>query len=101
MPVVDSNTLISNPSGNFNVVPPGYKTGYAQQANFGIEQEIPKLGLVLKAAYQDNLARQADSNCNINTPDPGPGTPASRRPLRSISPGGANRTYGDTTGTSK
>ena len=66
------------------MVPPWYKTGYAQQGNFGIEQEIPKLDLVLKAAYVTNLARQVDSNFNINTPDPGPGTPASRRPLRNI-----------------
>src|SRR5260370_10206102 len=98
MPVVDSNTLISNPSGNFNVVPPGYKTVYAQQGKCGIEQEIPKLGLVLKAAYVANLARQVDSNFNINTPDPGPGTPASRRPLRNIAPGVVNAPYGDTTG---
>src|SRR5260370_9365766 len=98
MPVVDSNTLISNPSGNFNVVPPGYKTGYAQQGNFGIEQEIPKLGLVLKAAYVTNVAWQVASNFNINPPDPGPGRPASRRPLRNIAPGVVNATYGDTTG---
>ena len=45
-----------------------------------------------------NLARQVDSNFNINTPDPGPGTPASRRPLRNIAPNVVNATYGDTTG---
>ena len=95
---VDSNTLINNPSGNFNVVPPNYKTGYAQQGNFGIEQEIPKLDLVLKAAYVTNLARQVDANFNINTPDPGPGTPLSRRPLRNILPNVVNATFGDTTG---
>jgi hypothetical protein len=98
IPAVDTNTLINNPSGNFNVIPPNYKTGYAQQGNFGIEQEIPKLDLVLKAAYVTNLARQVDSNFNINTPDPGPGPPASRRPLRNIAPGVVNATYGDTTG---
>ena len=98
IPSVDVNTLISNPSGNFNVVPPNYKTGYAQQGNFGIEQELPALELVLKAAYVTNLARQVDSNYNINTPDPGPGTPASRRPLRNIFPNVVNATYGDTTG---
>jgi len=70
------------------VVPPGYKTGYAQLGNFGIEQEIPKFDLVLKAAYVTNLARQVDSHFNNNTPDPGPGTPLSRRPLRNIAPGG-------------
>lgn len=98
IPRVDSQTLVNNPSGNFNVVPPNYKTGYAQQGNFGIEQEIPRWELVLKAAYVTNLARQVDSNYNINTPDPGPGTPASRRPLRNILPNVVNATYGDTTG---
>jgi hypothetical protein len=98
IPSVDVNTLISNPSGNFNVVPPNYKTGYAQQGNLGIEQELPSLNLVLKAAYVTNLARQVDSNFNINTPDPGPGTPASRRPLRNLFPNVVNATFGDTTG---
>jgi hypothetical protein len=98
IPKVDTNTLINNPAGNFNVVPPNYKTGYAQQGNFGIEQEIPKLDLVVKAAYVTNLARQVDANFNINTPDPGPGSPLSRRPLRNIAPGVVNATYGDTTG---
>ena len=100
IPKVDTQTLINNPSGNFNVVPPNYKTGYAQQGNFGIEQEIPKWELVVKAAYVANLGRQVDSNFNINTPDPGPGTPASRRPLRNILPNVVNATYGDTTGVS-
>jgi hypothetical protein len=98
IPSVDTKTLINSPSGNFNVVPPGYKTGYAQQGNFGIEQEIPKFNLVLKAAYVTNLARQMDANFNINTPDPGPGTPLSRRPLRNILPGVVTATYGDTNG---
>src|SRR6266404_9697908 len=94
----DTQTLINNPSGNFNVVPPNYKTGYAEQGNLGIEQEIPKLSMVLKAAYVTNLARQVDANFNINTPDPGPGTPLSRRPLRNILPNVVNATFGDTTG---
>jgi len=98
IPSIDTKTLIDNPSGNFNVVPPGYKTGYAQQGNFGIEQEIPKVNFVLKAAYVTNLARQVDANFNINTPDPGPGTPLSRRPLRNILPNVVNATFGDTTG---
>jgi hypothetical protein len=39
-----------------------------------------------------------DANFNINTPDPGPGTPLSRRPLRNILPNVVNATFGDTTG---
>jgi hypothetical protein len=79
------------------VVPPDYKTGYAQQGNFGIEQELPRWNMVLKAAYVTNLAGQLDANFNIDTPDPGPGTPQSRRPLRNIAPGVVNATYDDTT----
>jgi hypothetical protein len=98
IPPVDTASVIANPSGNFNVVPPGYKTGYAQQGNLGIEQEIPQWRMVLKVAYVTNLSRQLDSNFNINTPDPGPGTPQSRRPLRNILPNVVNATYGDTSG---
>jgi outer membrane receptor protein involved in Fe transport len=98
IPPVDTQSVIANPSGNFNVVPPGYKTGYAQQGNLGIEQEIPQWTMVVKVAYVTNLARQVDSNFNINTPDPGPGTPQSRRPLRNILPNVVNATYGDTSG---
>jgi hypothetical protein len=98
IPPVDTASVIANPSGNFNVVPPGYKTGYAQQGNLGIEQEIPQWTMVLKVAYVTNFARQVDSNFNINTPDPGPGTPQSRRPLRNILPNVVNATYGDTSG---
>jgi len=54
--------------------------------------------MVVKVAYVTNLARQVDSNFNINTPDPGPGTPQSRRPLRNILPNVVNATYGDTSG---
>ena len=100
IPSVDKNLVINNPSGSFNIVPPNYKTGYAMQGNLGIQQELPQWGLVLKGAYVVNLARQVDSNFNINTPDPGPGTPQSRYPLRNILPNVVNATFGDTTGKS-
>jgi hypothetical protein len=98
IPQFDLATLTSNPVGSFNSVPANYKTGYAQQYNFGIQQELPGWNTVVKAAYVANLARQVDSSYNFNTPDPGPGTPASRRPLRNIAPGVVNVTWGDTTG---
>jgi hypothetical protein len=100
IPSVDKNLVISNPAGSFNIVPPNYKTGYAMQGNLGVQQELPQWGLVLKGAYVVNLARQVDSNFNINTPDPGPGTPQSRYPLRNILPNVVNATFGDTTGKS-
>ena len=98
IPQIDIQSLTSNPVGSFNSVPPNYKTGYAQQFNFGVEREIPAWNTVVKAAYVGNLARQVDSSFNINTPVPGPGTPASRRPLRFVAPGVVNATYADTTG---
>jgi hypothetical protein len=98
IPNINLQTLINNPTGNFNVVPPNYKTGYAQQGSLGVQHEITRLDLVVKASYVLNLARQVDSNFNINTPDPGPAPVASRRPLRFIAPGVVNATYGDTTG---
>jgi len=100
IPSVDKNLVINNPAGSFNIVPPNYKTGYAMQGNLGIQQELPQWELVLKGAYVVNLARQVDSNFNINTPDPGPGTPQSRYPLRNILPNVVNATFGDTTGKS-
>lgn len=100
IPQYDLATLTNNPVGSFNAVPASYKTGYVQQYNFGIERELPSLNTVVKAAYVANLARQVDSSYNINLADPGPGTPASRRPLRNIAPGVVNVTWGDTTGIS-
>jgi hypothetical protein len=100
IPKIDQQTLIENPVGSFNAVPANYKTGYAQQANFGIEHELPQWDTVFKLFYVANLARQVDTSYNINTPDPGPGSPASRRPLRFIAPGVVNLTYADTTGVS-
>jgi len=97
IPVIDYNQLTTNPVGSFNSVPANYKTGYAQQMNFGIEHEIG-YGTVVKAAYVGNLARQVDSVYDINRADPGPGTPQSRRPLRNIAPGVVAASFGDTTG---
>ncbi|MBM3756786.1 MAG: TonB-dependent receptor, partial [Acidobacteria bacterium] len=98
IPVIDSNQLTTNPSGNFNSVPGNYKTGYAQQFNLGIEEELPKFGMVVKAAFVGNLARQVDSTYDLNRADPGPGTPASRRPFRNIAPNVIGINYADTTG---
>ena len=70
IPNVDINTLIYNPVGNFNSVPPNYKNGYAQQFNFGVEQELPSWSTVLKASYVDNLARQVDSTSTSTRPTP-------------------------------
>ena len=98
IPVIDYNQLATNPVGSFNAVPGNYKTGYAQQLNLGVEQEIPRWEMVVKAFYAGNLARQVDSTYDLNRADPGPGTPASRRPFRTIAPGVVAINYADTTG---
>ena len=98
IPVVDYNQLTTNPVGSFNAVPGNYKTGYAQQMNLGVEQEIPQWDMVVKAFYAGNLARQVDSTYDLNRADPGPGSPASRRPFRDIAPGVVGINYADTTG---
>jgi hypothetical protein len=41
IPRVDAASLINNPSGNFNVVPPNYKTGYAQQGTSESSKRSP------------------------------------------------------------
>lgn len=80
IPIIDINELTTNPRGSFNSVPASYKTGYAQQFNIGMEQELPRWGIVAKAAFVGNLARQVDSNFDINRADPGPETrPAAGR----------------------
>src|SRR5207247_6136029 len=58
IPVIDVNQLVTNPTGSFNSVGANYKTGYAQQFNFGVEQELPSAGLVLEAAFGGHLARE-------------------------------------------
>jgi hypothetical protein len=98
IPTIDFAQIANNPTGSFNSVPDNYKTGYAQQFNIGLEQELPSLGMVVKAAFVGNLARQVDSTYDINRADPGPGTPASRRPLRNIAPNVVGATFADTTG---
>jgi hypothetical protein len=100
IPSVDRNQVINNPSGNLLYVPPDYKTGYALQGNFGIQQELPHYGLVLKAAYVVNLGRQMDSTYNINQQIPGPGSVASRRLLNDLFPNVVNVTYAATDGKS-
>ena len=98
IPPLDFKPLAENAAGSFNAVPQNYKTGYAQQFNFGMEQEVPSWGLVVKGAYVGNLARQVDSVFNINNPDPGPAPPAQRRPLRNVAPNVISVSWGDTTG---
>jgi len=98
LPPLDFRGVSETPAGSFNAVPANYKHGYAQQFNLGLEQEIPRWSMVLKAHYVANLSRQVDSVFNINQPDPGPTPPATRRPLRFVAPQVINVSWADTSG---
>ncbi|MBM3814727.1 MAG: hypothetical protein FJW20_24140 [Acidimicrobiia bacterium] len=66
-------------------VDPNFKSGYTQQFNFQLQQELPK-DTVLKLGYVGNLGRRLDTSYDVNQPEPGPGAPGPRRPLIGIAP---------------
>ncbi|MEJ7609327.1 MAG: hypothetical protein WKF37_24400, partial [Bryobacteraceae bacterium] len=92
IPVLDFAIVSANPTGNLLAIDPNFKNGYAIQFNFQVQQELP-WNMVAKVGYVGNLNRQLDNSYNINQPDPGPGTPASRRPLRFVASNVADVTY--------
>ena len=89
---LDPAVVTANPTGSFLAVDPNFKNGYVMQYNLQIQQELP-WQLVAKVGYVGNLGRQLDYTYNANQPDPGPGTPASRRPLRIVAPNVVDATY--------
>jgi hypothetical protein len=89
---LDPAVVTANPTGSFLAVDPNFKNGYVMQYNLQIQQELP-WQLVAKVGYVGNLGRQLDYTYNANQPDPGPGTPASRRPLRFVAPNVVDATY--------
>jgi hypothetical protein len=99
-PSTDFATVSNNPIGSFLTVPPNYRNSYAQQFNFGVEHELKRPGIVVKAFYVGNLGRHLDVNYNYNQPNPGPGALAPRMPLYSIAPGVVGDTIAATDGDS-
>jgi hypothetical protein len=99
IPNIDPNVVIANPSGALLATARDFKNGYAIQFNFQIQQELP-WNMVAKVGYVGNLNRQLDYSFNTNLQDPGPGTPASRRPLRSLVPNVTDVTYAVSDGNS-
>jgi hypothetical protein len=85
IPELDFDVVTANPSGNLLATAFDFKNGYAIQFNFQVQQELP-WDMVAKVGYVGNLNRQLDNPFNVNQIDPGPGTPASRRPLRTVAP---------------
>ncbi|HZT29019.1 MAG TPA: carboxypeptidase-like regulatory domain-containing protein [Bryobacteraceae bacterium] len=99
-PPSDFQTVSNNPIGSFLTVPANFKNAYAQQFNFGIEQELPAWNVVFKAFYLGNLGRDLDINYNYNQPVPGPGSPALRMPLHVLAPNVVGDTIAATDGDS-
>jgi hypothetical protein len=89
IPALDFQSVTANPNGSLLSVDPNFKSGYVQQYNIQLQQEL-KGEIVIKAGYTANLSRQLDWDYNYNQPDPGPGTPLSRRPLRLLAPNVVN-----------
>lgn len=85
IPVLDPNVVSNNPSGDMLAANPWFRSGYAQQMNLQIQQQLPN-ALVAKIGYVGNLGRKLDSTFNLNQPVPGPGAPAPRRPFNTIAP---------------
>lgn len=92
IPNLDPNVVANNPVGNMIAIDPNFKSGYAQQFNFQIQQALPK-DMVFKIGYVGNLGRRLDNSYNFNQQNPGPGAPGPRRPLFTIAPGVVNADY--------
>lgn len=92
IPNLDPAVVANNPVGSMLAIDPRFRSGYAQQMNLQIQQQLPK-DLVFKIGYVGNLGRRLDNSYNFNQPDPGPGAPAPRRPLFRIAPNVINVDY--------
>lgn len=98
IPSLDFDTVANRPSGEPLTLVDNFKSGYAQQFNLQIQQEIPSWRTVLKAGYVGNLSRQLQMDYNYNQPFPGPEPPNSRRPLGFVAPDVRDMRYGVSTG---
>jgi hypothetical protein len=92
IPNLDPAFVANNPSGGMLAVNPNFRSGYAQQFNFQIQQQAP-WEIIVKAGYVGNLGRQLDNTYEFNQPVPGAGAPAPRRPLNNIAPNVVSATY--------
>jgi hypothetical protein len=92
--------LARNPTGAVVGVFPGFRSGYAQQYNLSVQQEIAPWRTIVKLAYVGNLGRRLASNIDLNQPVPGATSVASRRPFFSVRPALAAVTYAQSDGLS-
>ena len=95
IPNLDFAVVADNPVGSLLAVAEDYRTGYAQQFNLQIQQELPA-EMVFKVGYVGNVNSRLDTTFDYNQPFPGPGAPAPRRPLATIAPNVVGVTYNTT-----
>ncbi|MBC7927403.1 MAG: TonB-dependent receptor, partial [Bryobacteraceae bacterium] len=86
IPNLDPAVVSNNPVGNMIAVDRNFRSGYAEQFNLQVQQQLPS-SLVAKLGYVGNLGRRLDNTFNFNIQDPGPGAPGPRRPLFALAPG--------------
>lgn len=92
IPNLNLQSVANNPVGAMIAVDPQLRSGYAQQFNLQVQQQLPK-DLVFKIGYVGNLGRRLDYTYDVNQPNPGPGAPGPRRPLIGIAPNVVGVTY--------
>lgn len=85
IPNLDPAVVANNPVGSLLSVNPSFRSGYAEQFNMQLQQQLPK-DLVFKIGYVANLGRRLENIFEYNQPVPGPEAPALRRPLRFVAP---------------
>jgi len=92
IPNLDPAVVANNPLGSLIAINPNFRSGYAEQFNLQLQQQLPK-DLIFKIAYVGNLGRRLETQFNYNQTVPGPEAPALRRPLRFIAPNVINADY--------
>ncbi len=90
--VPNQDALIADPRGALIAVDSQFRPSATYQYNLQVQQEF-KGNLVFKVGYVGNLNRYLDYTFDANTPDPGPGSVAARRPFRNLAPNVQGITY--------
>jgi hypothetical protein len=80
------NILTSSATGTIggNIVNHAYKVEYSQTWSSGIQQQLSSSTMV-EASYMGTWTLGADNAGILNVPQPGPGSPQSRRPIPQLS----------------
>jgi outer membrane receptor protein involved in Fe transport len=92
IPNLDFDVVADNPEGGMMGVAFEFATGYAQQFNLQIQQQLPS-DTVLKVGYVGNVNSRLDTTFNANQPVPGPGNSNRNRPFDAIAPNVGGITY--------